>query len=424
MEKIRRATLKGWCYALDNSDEMIDLILEKYNVQGSNRAHLAYEAKETAKLIISDLIEIGSYNQERYQEIAKTYVRAGFLEEIKQHPGFFYQVASFPQQIQKIDLTMEERAWIDTHPVIRLSVDNNFPPHNFTDKEGMLKGMTIDYVRLIEKKLGLKIDLVGSDWPTALDSALKHEVDGILNADVVEERKRYLNFTEVYKYSPQTLVAREDESFIDSLEALCGRKVAAIHNTSTLNYLRTHYPCIELLETRTNDESLLALVIGEVDAVFDRFEVLNMKMKEMALVGFKSVYFEYIPPVGFSRIGVRKDQPLLVSMLNKAIASITYDERDRINNSWLGLEIPPVPTDLKKHSILTDGELAWLDAHPEITLATDEGWLPYVIVEKDGGISGVEADLVERINDLTGANIRLELGEWSDNGGEGEETEN
>ena len=63
---------------------------------------------------------------------------------------------------------------------------------------------------------------------------------------------------------------------------------------------------------------------------------------------------------------------------------------------------------------ITSQEQAWLEAHPEITLGTDRGWRPYVMVEEDGTVSGIEADLIRRINKLTGANIRLITGEWSE----------
>lgn len=64
--------------------------------------------------------------------------------------------------------------------------------------------------------------------------------------------------------------------------------------------------------------------------------------------------------------------------------------------------------------LLTPAERAWLAAHPDIRLGTDRSWTPYVKIRNDGTIIGVEADLLARINALTGANIRLVLGTWVD----------
>lgn len=64
--------------------------------------------------------------------------------------------------------------------------------------------------------------------------------------------------------------------------------------------------------------------------------------------------------------------------------------------------------------LLTPAERAWLAAHPEIRLGSDQSWVPYVKVQDDGTVAGIEADLLARINALTGANIRLVLGPWAD----------
>jgi ABC-type amino acid transport substrate-binding protein/nitrogen-specific signal transduction histidine kinase/HPt (histidine-containing phosphotransfer) domain-containing protein/ActR/RegA family two-component response regulator len=63
---------------------------------------------------------------------------------------------------------------------------------------------------------------------------------------------------------------------------------------------------------------------------------------------------------------------------------------------------------------LTRAERDWLDANPRILIGSDAGWRPFVWREQDGSAAGIEADLVKRINALTGANIQLVLGEWAD----------
>lgn len=96
VEKIRRATLKGWRYALENREEIIDLILEKYNSQKRSREHLAYEVRETVKLIVPDLIEIGKFELDRYRKIAERYAKAGYIENPTLDLAFFYQADDYP----------------------------------------------------------------------------------------------------------------------------------------------------------------------------------------------------------------------------------------------------------------------------------------------------------------------------------------
>ncbi|MBV5334168.1 ABC transporter substrate-binding protein [bacterium] len=55
----RAASIRGWEYALEHPDEIIDLILARYNTQGKSRAHLQFEAKTLKSLINPELIQIG-----------------------------------------------------------------------------------------------------------------------------------------------------------------------------------------------------------------------------------------------------------------------------------------------------------------------------------------------------------------------------
>ncbi|MDQ6967780.1 MAG: ABC transporter substrate-binding protein [Mariprofundaceae bacterium] len=90
-EKVLRATLKGWAYALKHPDETIELIMEKYNTQHKTRAHLVFEATEISKFMLSDVIQIGYINPKRWQDIAKVYEGFGLLPKNFSLEGFLYQ---------------------------------------------------------------------------------------------------------------------------------------------------------------------------------------------------------------------------------------------------------------------------------------------------------------------------------------------
>ena len=77
----RDASLKGWSYALQHPDEIIDLILRSYTPPGTraDRAHLKYEAEQVRQLIQPNLVEIGYMHSGRWQHIADTYKDLGLL---------------------------------------------------------------------------------------------------------------------------------------------------------------------------------------------------------------------------------------------------------------------------------------------------------------------------------------------------------
>lgn len=72
------ASLRGWRYAKEHPDEIIDLILRKYAPNG-NRELLHFEAAQTIPLLQPELIDIGYSNPRRWQHIAEIYADAGML---------------------------------------------------------------------------------------------------------------------------------------------------------------------------------------------------------------------------------------------------------------------------------------------------------------------------------------------------------
>jgi len=86
----RDASLKGWEYALDHPEEIIDLIVSRYPSR-LDREHLVYEAQQMKELIQPDLIHVGYVNPSRWKEIARTYAGLGMLASDFDLAGFIYQ---------------------------------------------------------------------------------------------------------------------------------------------------------------------------------------------------------------------------------------------------------------------------------------------------------------------------------------------
>ncbi|MFC5301544.1 diguanylate cyclase [Azospira restricta] len=89
VQAFRRATLKGWRYAMEHPAEIIDLLLAKYGVSKS-REHLEFEAAAMRSLILPDLIEIGHMNPGRWQHMADAFIKAGLVKSQAALAGFVY----------------------------------------------------------------------------------------------------------------------------------------------------------------------------------------------------------------------------------------------------------------------------------------------------------------------------------------------
>ncbi|MDD1625329.1 MAG: GGDEF domain-containing protein [Methylococcaceae bacterium] len=104
VEAFRRATLKGWRYAMGHSAEVIDLLITKYNVPKS-RAHLQFEADAMRPLILPDLIEIGHMNPGRWQRMAESFTDVGMGNKNFSLEGFIYD-PNPPHEVAKLKKTI------------------------------------------------------------------------------------------------------------------------------------------------------------------------------------------------------------------------------------------------------------------------------------------------------------------------------
>ena len=89
VKRFRAASLRGWVYAMQNREEIIDLILSKY---GSNKAreHLQFEANAMVPLILPNLIEMGHMNPGRWKHMADTFVMHGLADPDYSLEEFIY----------------------------------------------------------------------------------------------------------------------------------------------------------------------------------------------------------------------------------------------------------------------------------------------------------------------------------------------
>ncbi|MCK4789982.1 MAG: transporter substrate-binding domain-containing protein, partial [Desulfobacteraceae bacterium] len=407
VKKIRRATLKGWRYALENREEIINLILEKYNPQGHSRDHLAYEARETEKLIAPDFIEMGSFKPAHYQNIAKTYARAGFVEKATLDPGFFYQPKTFSQQIQ---LTTEEQAWLDAHPVIRIGSSSEFEPDLIRKPDGSFTGISPDFYRMLEKRLGIRFEIVDDKWSKILRHVAAKEIDivDLMNKTTAEEMG-LLTIKAPYDFLV-TAYARKDRRFeIARDEDIEGLRVAYFKD---IVFLQKHFDHlqdrIEVIEADSPLGALKLLLDNKADVMVgfsqDSYFLLKHFIKEIEPVyTFKSLSANSIT-------AIRSDAPLLASILSKAVNSVSHEERNRILSKWSW-----IPEKKESAVVLSAEEKAWLKENPVIRLGNSVDWPPFGFINDEGVYSGIAADYMQVIEKLLGIQIKpVKLNSWKE----------
>ncbi|HAS73738.1 MAG TPA: histidine kinase [Clostridiales bacterium UBA8960] len=237
----------------------------------------------------------------------------------------------------ELQLTEDERAFIKENPVIKLAVDPTFFPYEFIDTDGTYSGIAADYLELISQKTSLEFVVPSNlTWSQAYEKTVLGELDMLSCVLKTTSRELYFNYTAPYYYTYRSIFVSAFNREVSQLSDLYGKTVAVQRNSSHHSFLND-YPNITLSLYETVDEALQAVAEAKELAFIGNFATTNFIIKQIGITNLRSLSIDRDTRQGL-HFAVRKDWPELVTILNKAIASITEAEKIAINNKWLGIE--------------------------------------------------------------------------------------
>ena len=233
-------------------------------------------------------------------------------------------------------LTPEEKKWLSAHPEITITSAPNAPPITFFDANNRLTGIAADYLSLIGKKIGIKFTVVNcGDFKKALEEVKDKKIDMITGITPTPKEFKYLDFSKPFLELTPVIIVRKDFKGTTTLEQLNGLKVAVVNNYAIGGFMKENYPNIKLEYVSDAYVGLTMLSTGGVDAmVLDMAEASHCIESERITNLRVAGKTDYVNRIAF---GVRKDWPILVSILNKGFARITLKEKSEISQKWTSL---------------------------------------------------------------------------------------
>ena len=332
-ERFKRASIKGWRYAMDYPEELVQLIHQEYAPKLSIE-HLRYEAQETAKLILADFIPIGQIDLSRLRRIADTYTHLQQAKKLDEA-----QLQNFIYRPSTLNLTPQEQNWLNQHPIIHLGVDRYFPPYEWLDKQNIYRGIAADFLHLIEQRVGIHFKIVSYNQsnPELLDGVQAGDIDILSHIVSTENRRKYLNFGPTYIQSSVVIIAEQSQGYISSLNQLDGHSVVIHNGDFTQELLAKQHPDINIVSTKTIQQALQLVATGQAVAFVGDANAASYIMKKAGLLNLS--FAGQTPYQSKFRLATSKRHPELHSIMQKALASITEEERAEIFGRWQKLKI-------------------------------------------------------------------------------------
>jgi len=232
----------------------------------------------------------------------------------------------------QIDLTPKEKKFLSSHKFICVTTPNWAPFNMLNNKK--IDGIAIDYLNLIAKKLNIKIKCnVVKSWDEAIEQIKQKKADIIPATSLTLNKKKYALFSIPYARYPIVIATQNNIGFIDSLIYLKNKTFAVGKNYSVAEIIKKHYPYIKLIEVDNIKTALKMVSESKVFGAIDNLPVIAYHITKYQFANLKiSGRLKEDFNVSFM---IRDDYPLLLSAINKAIKSITKEEKEKIFNKWL-----------------------------------------------------------------------------------------
>lgn len=335
-ERMLQASLKGWDYALQHPEEIIQIIKNKYN-SAISVEQLRYEARETNKLIVPDVIPLGTIQPARLRRIADLYAKLGVVPRLSDKT-----LNHFIHQQQKTTLSPQVQKWLTEHPVLKVGIDPDFAPYEWINEKGEYVGLAAEYIRLLEQQLDVSFQIVhDKPWHEIMDMAKRGELDMLSCLNQTDSREEHLDFTAPYVSNPLVIVNADRNGYVGSLDNLNGKTVAIEEGYFTHETLRSDYPEISLLLTENTQQALEKVAAGEADAYIGDAAYANYAVKKNDLLNLQ--FAGQISETSAYRIGISKANPELLEAINMVLNNLTEAERKVIEDKWLGLTVTSGP---------------------------------------------------------------------------------
>lgn len=326
--RFKRATLRGWEYALAHKQEMAEYI-HQHLQSSKSLAHLLYEADAIEEIIAAKTTPLGTMSEGRLRFISELFQQHELIDK-----PFSLADGIYRPSVPGIVFSAAELDWMRRHPSVKIGVDNAWPPIEYTDENGQLAGISSGFLDYISQKTGLRFEAATElNWDETVQQAKAGQLDMYSAVANTPERRDYMRFTQPYLRFPMVIATSRDEPFISDMRQLENRRVAVVTDYASHENLKTHFPHIPLLLVQNPRQGLEAVSRGEAYAYVDNVAVISHILKQENLTHLQ--ISGETPFRSDIAMAVRADWPELQSILQKVLAAMPETTKNRISDSWL-----------------------------------------------------------------------------------------
>ncbi len=242
---------------------------------------------------------------------------------------------------ERVVLSGEETAWIAGHPEVSVGFSESFPPYSQPGPDGVLTGMDIDYLNLIAARTGLKFrTVIFKNWADAETEFKTGHIQMLTGLVHTPAREAYTIFPRPYMFAPDVIITRTDMPYVLDAAQLQDLQVGAVRGVPNEQWDRLRRTAPDhVREFDSMNPVFVALSRGTIDATVSDTVNAAYTIKSLHLSNLRlgSVF----GGSGSSYLGVTRREPVLAGIIDKALATVTTQDRRAIDERWIALDLAP-----------------------------------------------------------------------------------
>lgn len=229
-------------------------------------------------------------------------------------------------------------------PVIKVVMDDSYPPYVFREPDGKLAGILVDQWALWEAKTGVRAEIAAMDWAEALDRMQAGQYDVIDTIFRNPEREKIYDFSKPHVRLDALIFFHQTISGITGIPSLRGFNVGVKRGDHAVTVLKqagitslVEYDSYEAMILAARDKSLLVFVMDKPPALYYLYKY-----------GLKD-QIRFSEPLYFGEFhqAVRKGDVKTLQLVEEGFTKISPEEYAAIDRKWFGASAVVYPRDYR-----------------------------------------------------------------------------
>ncbi|MDD1611583.1 MAG: diguanylate cyclase [Methylococcaceae bacterium] len=219
---------------------------------------------------------------------------------------------------------------------IGVCVDPDWMPYDFVTEHGDYIGINADFQKVFAERIGKEIRLIKTaDWEQSLDYAKQRKCAILSSATPTDQRRSFLAFTRPFNGYPIVIASRSDQPFITDIRHVLNKTFVTVKGFAAFDLLKKRYPTMTIIEANDARTGLEWVANGKAFGYLDTVATIGYQSQKHGILNIK---IAGVTDVHYSMsVAVRNDQPLMLSIFDKAVTSLTDADKLRILNKWISI---------------------------------------------------------------------------------------